>query len=139
LARRTRGRKFLLQCRYAADANGASLEENMIAMSFLERVPDDETRKWTKALGNAVSRNRASIDEAIEPALDNWSLGRLTSLTRLILEQAVAEVFHMSIPAPVAVKEAVMLAQEFEGPGAGSFINGVLDKVLFEKRDAGPT
>jgi N utilization substance protein B len=131
LGQRSRGRKFLLQCRYAANANGLPLEDNMEAMDISDRINDPQTRIWLRELGKAAGSNREEIDRMIAGVLENWSMDRLTPLTRLILQQAVAESLYMNIPPAVAVKEAVKLAIEFEGPGTGSFVNGVLDKILF--------
>lgn len=131
MGQRTRGRKFLLQCRYAAEANGRTLDENLESMSVSTRVTDPETRIWLRDLGSKAARYKDEIDTRIESALENWSMKRLTPITRLILQQAVAENLYMNIPAPVAVKEAVKLAIEFEGPKTGSFVNGVLDRLLF--------
>jgi transcription antitermination factor NusB len=130
LGLRTRGRKFLLQCRYAADANGESITENMITMDISTRLPDADTRIWVTELAKTIGQKREEIDLLIETSLVNWSMDRLTPITRLILEQAIAEKNYMSIPAPVAIKEAVRLAIEFEGPKTGSFVNGILDKLL---------
>lgn len=130
MGQRSRGRKFLLQCRYASDANGLSLDENMDLMSAPERVRDPETRKWMRELGEATESNLEQLRTQIEPALRNWSMERLTKLTRLILEQALAEVQYMDIPPAVAIQEAVRLAQEFEDQKSGSFVNGVLDRLL---------
>lgn len=135
LGQRTRGRKFLLQCRYAADANGQTLEQNLEAMSVSTRISDPETRIWLRGLGKTVAENLEDINGRIESALQNWSMERLTPVTRLILQQAIAENLYMDIPAPVAVKEAVKLAIEFEGPKTGSFVNGVLDRLLFRNQD----
>ncbi len=131
MGQRSRGRKFLLQCRYAANANGLPLEDNMEAMDISDRINDPQTRIWLRELGKAAGSNREEIDRMIAGVLENWSMDRLTPLTRLILQQAVAESLYMNIPPAVAVKEAVKLAIEFEGPGTGSFVNGVLDKILF--------
>jgi len=133
LGLRTRGRKFLLQCRYAADANGESTTANMELMQMSTRIPDQDTRVWIKELARAVDGNREEIDTLIEGSLVNWSMSRLTPITKLILEQATAEENYLSIPAPVVIKEAVRLAIEFEGPKTGSFVNGVLDKILIKK------
>ncbi|MCK5133189.1 MAG: transcription antitermination factor NusB [Candidatus Sabulitectum sp.] len=130
---RTRGRKFLLQCRYAADANGESITGNMELMQMSTRIPDPDTRIWIKELAQAVDKNREEIDTLIEGSLVNWSMDRLTPITKLILEQAAAEKNYLSIPAPVVIKEAVRLAIEFEGPKTGSFVNGVLDKILIRR------
>ncbi len=127
---RTKGRKFLLQCRYAADANEQSVSENMELMKMSSRVADPDTRVWIKELSKAVEKNREEIDTLIDGSLVNWSMDRLTPITKLILEQAVAEKTYLAIPAPVVIKEAVRLAIEFEGPKTGSFVNGVLDKIL---------
>ena len=135
MGQRTRGRKFLLQCRYAANANGLSLEENMETMSISTRIPDPETRIWLQELGRTAIKNSHEIDARIESALRNWSMDRLTPVTRLILQQALTESLYMDIPAPVAVKEAVRLAIEFEGPKTGSFVNGVLDRILFREEE----
>jgi N utilization substance protein B len=104
----------------------------MELMSMGSRISDPETRVWIRELANAVNRNREEIDALIEGSLVNWSMNRLTPVTKLILEQAVAEEKYMEIPAPVAIKEAVRLAVEFEGPKTGSFVNGVLDKMLIK-------
>lgn len=130
---RTRGRKFLLQCRYAADANGNSITGNMELMQMSTRIPDPDTRIWIKELAQAVDKNREEIDNLIEGSLVNWSMDRLTPITKLILEQATAEKNYLAIPAPVVIKEAVRMAIEFEGPKTGSFVNGVLDKILIRR------
>lgn len=130
---RTRGRKFLLQCRYAADANGESIAENMELMQMSTRIPDPATRVWIKELAQALDGNREEIDSLIEGSLVNWSMDRLTPITKLILEQATAEKNYLGIPALVVIKEAVRLAIEFEGPKTGSFVNGVLDKILIRQ------
>ncbi len=131
---RTRGRKFLLQCRYAADVNGESITENMELMQMSTRIPDPDTRVWIKELAKAVTKNREDIDALIENSLVNWSMSRLTPITRLILEQATAEKKYLSIPAPVVIKEAVRIAIEFEGRKTGSFVNGVLDRILIREQ-----
>ncbi len=135
MGQRTRGRKFLLQCRYAAEANGQSLDDNLESMSVSSRISDPETRIWLRDLGKIALKHREDIDLKIESALQNWSMERLTPVTRLIIQQALAEHLYMDIPAPVAVKEAVKLAIEFEGPKTGSFVNGVLDRLLFRKNE----
>jgi len=102
----------------------------MISMEISLRIPDADTRIWVTELAKTVGKNREEIDLLIEGSLVNWAMDRLTPVTRLILEQAIAEKNYMSIPAPVAIKEAVRLAIEFEGPKTGSFVNGILDKLL---------
>lgn len=125
---RNRARKFLLQARYAADSNGDSLFENLDRLGVSTRFGESE-RLWIRELAAAVDRNRPEIDVKLESVLENWSLGRLHLLAKLILEQALAEVLHAGIPAPVAIDEAIDLAREFIDDDAAAFVNGVLDKA----------
>lgn len=125
----SRSRKFLLQCRYAADANGRPLEENLEDLGLGSRF-DAEHAAWIRDLGRVTARHRDGLDREIESVLENWRLERLNTITRLILEQALAEVRYGDTPAAVAIDEAIRLAGEFEEEGAGSFVNGVLDRLV---------
>lgn len=132
MGQRTKGRKFLLQSRYAAENRDDSTIDNMELLDFSNRITDSETRVWLKDLSRMIDDNREDIDNKIEVSLVNWSMARLTPITKLILEQAIAEATYFGIPIPVVIKEGVKLAIEFEGPKTGSFVNGVLDKILRE-------
>ena len=135
MGQRTKGRKFLLQSRYAAETREDSTIDNMELLNFSSRITDSETRVWLKDLSKIIDDNREDIDKKIEVSLVNWSMSRLTPITKLILEQAIAEAIYFGIPVPVVIKEGVKLAIEFEGPKTGSFVNGVLDRILSEKTD----
>ncbi len=125
----SRSRKFLLQCRYAADANGRPLDENLEELGLGSRF-DSGHAAWIRDLGRSTSRHLADLDREIESVLTNWRLERLNTITRLILEQALAEVRYGDTPPAVAIDEAITLADEFEEEDAGSFVNGVLDRLV---------
>lgn len=136
---RSRGRKALLQARYAAEINKRSLPVNMESMrEFLSDVDlgigvplEIEDWAWVMDLGRVVQHNRSEIDSRIEDVLENWTLERLSIVTRLILEQALGEMdyFEPPTPAPVAIDEAIELAKAFEGEDTASFVNGILDNL----------
>jgi N utilization substance protein B len=132
--KRSRGRKFLLQCRYASQLNGEGILATLDTLGFTERI-DAETRIWITRLAETIDFHRDEIDLAIEKSLQNWSLSRLNLLSRLILEQAVAEYWFMDTPKPVSIDEALTLAREFEGDDAVRFVNGVLDSLFFPGTD----
>ncbi|MBD3278385.1 MAG: transcription antitermination factor NusB [Candidatus Aegiribacteria sp.] len=139
---RNRGRKALLQARFASELNGRSLGWN------LQRVCDmlddgDETvgvplprqeLDRIRELADAIDANRETIDQKICEHLRNWSMDRLSLITRLILEQAVAELFYCPapVPPPVVLDEAVELARQFETGKTAGFVNGVLDSIVKE-------
>jgi N utilization substance protein B len=132
---RNRARKFLLQARYAAECNGDTVPANLETLGFSDRFGPDE-RVWLNELAGEVCRNLGEIDEKISAVLENWSLDRLSLLTRLVLEQAAAEAMFLSVPAAVAIDEAVDVARSFEGDEAASFVNGVLDRLLVGEKPA---
>ena len=125
----SRARRFLLQARYAGELNGHTLEENLASMGAQGRF-DPERLEWIESLGRATENARDEIDSAIEGKLENWKLERISIVSRLIIEQAIAEVRFMRTPAPVAIDEAIELARGFEAYRTGSFVNAVLDAVL---------
>ena len=136
---RSRGRKALIQARFAAEINRRPLPENMEGMrNFLSDtelgigVPlEIEEWVWITDLGRIVQQNRDEIDSRIEEVMENWTLDRLNIVTRLILEQALGEMDYFEPPTPsaVAINEAIELANAFDSEEAASFVNGVLDNL----------
>lgn len=132
----------MLQARFASELNGRSLGWN------LQRVGDmlddsDETvgvplprQEWDRIreLADSIDANRETISMRISQHLRNWSMERLSLITRLILEQAVAELFYCpeAVPPPVVLDEAVELARQFETEKTAGFVNGVLDAIVKE-------
>lgn len=131
---RAKARKFLLQCRYAADLSGSSVPACMEDLGF-STLFDPETRALIRGVAEACEENRAGISELVGGALTNWSPDRLSPITRLLLEQSVAEARFLGTPAPVVIREAVRIAEEFDQPGSGAFINGVLHRILVDGED----
>jgi transcription antitermination factor NusB len=134
---RTRARKFLLQCRYAADLSGSGVSACMEDLGF-PALFDPDTRTLIRSVAEVCERNRGDIARLIGGALSNWSLDRLSAVTRLLLEQSVAEARFLGTPAPVVIREAVRIAEEFDQPGSGAFVNGVLHRILVEEGGDGP-
>ncbi|NLP06518.1 transcription antitermination factor NusB [Candidatus Fermentibacteria bacterium] len=126
---RNRARKFLLQARYAAMMNGDPLDNNLETLGLSARFAPPE-RLWIAGIARAVTENIERIDGLIEGCLENWRLERLNPLSRLLIEQALAEVLYTGTDAPVAIDEAVELAREFEGDEAAGFVNAVLDRAI---------
>lgn len=132
----------MLQARFASEMNERSLGWN------LQRVGDmlddsDETVgvplprqewDWIRELADSIDANREAISMKISEHLRNWSMERLSLITRLILEQAVAELLYCpaAVPPPVVLDEAVELARQFETEKTAGFVNGVLDSIVKE-------
>jgi N utilization substance protein B len=137
---RSRGRKALLQARYGAEVNSRSLSANLEDIRQLLTDPDlgigipfeTEDWNWVSDLAGAILENRTEIDERLEDVLENWTLDRLNLVTRLILEQALGEMYYFQpiTPVPVAINEAIELAKAFDADESAGFVNSVLDKIV---------
>lgn len=137
---RSRSRKALLQGRFACVLNdGVSFSDNMNGIKQLLSDPeagvgvslDADNWNWLLLLGQTVEANIDKIDETIEAVLENWTLDRLSIVTRLILEQAVAEMNYLESPTPlpVAINEALELTRIFETEETVRFVNAILDRI----------
>jgi len=137
---RSRGRKALLQARYAMEVNGMSLSVNLEDIRQLLADPvvglgvpmDPEDWNWVSDLARAVHYNKTEIDTRIEDALRNWTLDRLSLVTRLILEQALGEMYYSQppTPPPIVIDESINLAKAFDTDETAGFVNGVLDTIV---------
>ncbi len=140
---RSRSRKALIQARYAAEVNNRTLLANLEDIKRYLADPDmgigvpfeTEDWNWISSLAEAVSDNRVEIDSRIADVLENWTLDRLSLMTRLILEQALGEMYYFSppTPLPVIIDEAVELAKTFDADETAGFVNSVLDSVFGKK------
>jgi N utilization substance protein B len=97
---------------------------------------DKQVREYAKYIIVAVSENRNEIDEQIGDALVDWQVTRLAQIDRDILRIAVAEMKFLEVPQSVAINEAVVLAKRYSDEESHRFINGVLRRVIEQKKTA---
>lgn len=71
------------------------------------------------------------IDEAINASTTGWKTTRMGKVDLTIIRLAVYEMkYEESIPAKVAINEAVELAKKYGTDDSASFVNGVLAKFV---------
>ena len=71
------------------------------------------------------------IDKDLENAITGWGTDRIGKVELAILRLAVYEMkYDEKVPEAVAINEAVELAKKYGQDGAGSFVNGVLSKLV---------
>lgn len=67
----------------------------------------------------------------IETFIQNWDVERLAFIDTIILQMAVTELTEFSsIPTKVTLNEYIDLAKYYSTAKSGTFINGILDKML---------
>ena len=130
--KRTKAREFALQFLYMLDIRGDEILGGEV--EFFEGQTDDEDIiLFSKDLVHGVVERIQSIDATIEKSTQNWELGRIATVDRNILRQAIYELlFRSDIPPKVSINEAIELGKKYSTSNSGGFINGILDRI---KRD----
>jgi N utilization substance protein B len=92
-----------------------------------------EDREFIVDLFHQTIRHDAEFQELIGNKTQNWEPERIAMMDTLLMKMALAEfIYFNSIPVKVTINEYLEIAKEFSTPKSNSFINGILDKILFE-------
>ena len=127
---RHRGREAALQLLYQWEIGqrGVSNPSETALFWTVHPAPSDR-RVFASALVEGTLDHLESIDPLLEASAENWRLGRMAVVDRLIMRMAVYELLYTTTPRAVVIDEAIELAKTFSGDEAVGFINGVLDGV----------
>ncbi len=137
MSSRRRSRQRALQILYSFDARQQAVDDAIDAYyeTLYSEVPP-ERDPFVAALVRGTIENLAEVDERISRHAAHWRLERMPVVDRNILRMAVYEMTRGGTPAAVAIDEALELARKFSGEESVQFINGVLDAVHRESREA---
>lgn len=83
---------------------------------------------FAAAIVSGVLSSVDEIDGILGGLLDKWDISRLGTIERAVLRMGVWEMKYGKTPAPVAINEAIDIANWFSGPKTRAIVNGVLDK-----------
>ena len=103
------------------------LTEQPLAALF-EGEPD----AFASQLATAVAAEAPALDTRISAASEDWPADRLGTLERNILRIGVYELEEGTVPAEVAINEAVLLAKRYATEDAARLVNGILGRVRRE-------
>jgi transcription antitermination protein NusB len=121
-AGRRQARRQALFLLYQWDLTGRPLQ------SLFEGTPDP----FAASLADAVAERAEALDARITLASDEWTADRLGTLERNIMRIGVFEIEEGTVPAEVAINEAVVLAKRYATDEAGRLVNGVLGRIQRE-------
>jgi N utilization substance protein B len=116
---RRKARRQALFLLYQWDLTGQPLA------SLYQGEPD----LFARMLADAVSAAATTLDERISEASYEWPADRLGTLERNILRIALYELEEGTVPAEVAINEAVVLAKRYATDEAARLVNGILSRV----------
>ena len=131
---RKQARAAAVQLVYEQMLGGEGGEETL--RDLIEFTPEADDRQYIDGILSGVQAHADAIDGMIEASLKGWSLDRIAKVDRAVLRVAAYELcFARETPDAVVINEAVTLAQRYDAPAAGKFVNGVL-ATLLGTRDA---
>ena len=88
-------------------------------------------REYITEKYNHIMESLPDIDKQLSEKAENWDITRMGKVELTVLRLAVYEIEKDdSVPASVAINEAVELAKKFGQDGSGAFVNAVLAKFV---------
>ena len=124
------------KCVYEYEFNKEKSIEEILNFCYEENEVNDSEKEYIDEVVSGVIKNIEKIDENILKHLKNWSMARIAKIDLAILRVAIYEICYMSdvIPFKVSINEAVELAKKYGNPDSKSFVNGLLAKVIEDKK-----
>jgi N utilization substance protein B len=138
---RRRAREVVLQVLYEDDMNPT--RDMMLAKQFIEKrmLRNKPLIAFGEELLAGVRKQRNEIDSLVGLHAANWSIKRMSTIDRNVIRLATYEMVFGKVPGRVVINEAIELAKRYGHVNSGSFVNGILDKILREtsKKDSSTT
>ena len=129
-------RERVLQILYAFELNSESLQQSTDGL--LIDLTDPIDKNFANELVNKVIIHHKDLDMKIKERVDNWEMGRIALIDKLLLRMGICELFYFpDIPPKVSINECIEVAKIYSTAGSGKFINGILDTILAELKKTG--
>lgn len=103
----------------------------------LYKDADDEIQFVKDLFRRSILEDDAH-EALIQEKTQNWEVDRIASMDILLMKMAITEVLHFdSIPVKVTLNEFIEISKFYSTPKSNVFINGILDKVFEDLKEAG--
>jgi N utilization substance protein B len=134
-ARRSKARQLVVQALYQWQMTGTDM--GAMQREFLGEQSDGRFDvDYFQELLRGITGQASVLDERLGPFLDR-PIARLDPVERAILRLAAFELMYRpEVPYRVAINEAVQLAKIFGATEGHKYVNGVLDRLARQERQA---
>ena len=106
-------------------------QQKALALDDEECKANEKDKEEISAKLDSIVEILPEIDQIIKDNMEGWTLERVGKVELTILRLAVYEIkYDESVPDTVAINEAVELSKKYGQEDAGSFVNGILAKVI---------
>lgn len=113
---------------------GVQKTEEIVANVLSRKDYSKPIKEFTRELVSKTLTNIKALDKLISKTATNWALDRIAIIDKNILRLAISELLYFpDIPPKVSIDEAIEIAKKYSTEKSGTFINGILDKIMKEQ------
>lgn len=99
---------------------------------------EKDDREFVRLLFEKTILNNMDFESSISARTKNWEVDRIAMIDILLMKMALAEMMTFeSIPIKVSINEYIDISKEYSTPKSKVFINGIIDKLAAEYKEAG--
>jgi transcription antitermination protein NusB len=114
----------------------SSTEKNPDLPKLFGNAQNDDEKEELKYITDLFCKtiiHRSEFDDLIEAKVDNWEIDRIALMDSLLIKMALCEFIDFpTIPTKVTINEYIEISKMYSTPKSKIFINGLLDKLLFD-------
>ncbi len=115
-----------------------SMRERHEVVKLMPQFKSEEDLDYAKSLLRYTIAGYDRISLLLDNSMSNWDIERVALMDKIILVTAIAEAENFpSIPVRVTMNEYIDIAKCYSTASSGSFINGVLDKMITRLTEEG--
>ncbi|MBN1349137.1 transcription antitermination factor NusB [candidate division KSB1 bacterium] len=138
MSSRRKSRELALCAYYAQEMSKNSTEQALNDVAILTEKVDQSVIAFAQKLLQKTIDLQVECDDLIKAKALNWDFKRIAILDKLILRIAICEFLQFEdIPPKVSIDEAIEISKKFSTDKSGKFINGILDSILNDLKNAG--
>lgn len=133
MARRRQARTAALQLLYQRDLN-PNIDQHVAHEMLDDLVETEDLREFAWQIYTGTLSIADEVDQKIQAIAENWRVSRMSPTDRNIIRMGVYEMTMMGTAPAVVLDECIEIARYFGSVQSGQFVNGVLDKMIPEKK-----
>jgi N utilization substance protein B len=128
---RRKGRELALQILYQWDIHRDT--SGWLEDFWAQNPTHVEAKTFAEGLVNGVITHADELDRLLGRYAEHWTVHRMAITDRTVLRMALYELLYLpDVPGRVTLNEAIEIVKLYGDEQSGSFVNGILDRILRE-------